>query len=242
MSTPGEAAQSCDWVDGRTPGRDTVGELTVRQMQFDFAKITAKDRYKLMVSTILPRPIAWVVTQSAAGVVNAAPYSFFNGVGGDPPLISISIEGRGDGVRKDTAVNIRASGQFVVNLVDFAASQEMVVTAIDFAPGVSEVDEARLTTAPSTLVAPPRIAESPVAFECELYKIVELPHDRDLVLGRIVYMHISDEAVLDAERCYVDTPKLDLVGRMHGGGWYSRTTDLFEVPRIPVTEWKRAAE
>ena len=211
-------------------------------MQFDFAAMAAKDRYKLMVSTILPRPIAWVVTQSAAGVVNAAPYSFFNGVGGEPPLVSISVEGKGGGGRKDTAVNIRASGQFVVNLVDYAVAKEMVVTAIDFAPEVSEVGEARLTTAPSVKIAPPRIAESPVAFECELYKIVELPHDRDLVLGRIVYMHIADAAVLDAERCYVDTPKLDLVGRMHGGGWYSRTSDLFEVPRIPIGEWKRAAE
>jgi len=209
-------------------------------MQFDFAEISAKDHYKLMVSTILPRPIAWVVTQSAAGLVNAAPYSFFNGVGGDPPLIS--IEGRGDGPRKDTSVNIRGSGQFVVNLVSDAIARDMVVTAIDFAPGVSEVTEARLTTTPSVLVKPPRIAESPVAFECELYQIVELPHCRDLVIGRIFYMHVADEAVQDAERCYIDTPKLDLVGRMHGGGWYSRTRDRFEIPRIPVAEWKRQAE
>ena len=98
-------------------------------MQFDFEEISARDRYKLMVSTIVPRPIAWVVTQSGAGVVNAAPYSFFNGVGGDPPLISISIEGRGGGGRKDTAVNIRENGQFVVNLVDFVVAKGMVVTA-----------------------------------------------------------------------------------------------------------------
>ncbi len=211
-------------------------------MQFDFAEISAKDRYKLMVSTILPRPIAWVVTQSAAGLVNAAPYSFFNGVGGDPPLISISIEGRENGSRKDTSVNIRESGQFVVNLVSDAIARDMVVTAIDFAPDVSEVTEARLTTTPSVLVKPPRIAESPVAFECELYQIVELPHYRDLVIGCILYMHVADEAVQDAERCYIDTPKLDLVGRMHSGGWYSRTRDRFEIPRIPVTEWKRRAE
>lgn len=211
-------------------------------MQFDFAEISAKDRYKLMVATILPRPIAWVVTQSAAGLVNAAPYSFFNGVGGDPPLISISIEGRDNGSRKDTSVNIRGSGQFVVNLVSDAIAHDMVVTAIDFAPDVSEVAEARLMTTPSVLVKPPRIAESPVAFECELYQIVELPHHRDLVIGRILYMHVADEAVQDAERCYIDTPKLDLVGRMHSGGWYSRTRDRFEIPRIPVAEWKRRAE
>ena len=234
LSTLGAVARPCD-VWGRVVH-------AVLMMQFDFTTISAKDRYKLMVSTILPRPIAWVVTQSAAGVVNAAPYSFFNGVGADPPLVSISIEGKGGQGRKDTAVNIRDSGQFVVNLVDYAAAKEMVVTAIDFGPEVSEVAEAGLTTVASVLVKPPRIAESPVAFECEVYKIVELPHDRDLVLGRILYMHIADAAVQDPARYYVDTPKLDLVGRMHGGGWYSRTSDLFEVARIPVGEWKRAGE
>jgi flavin reductase (DIM6/NTAB) family NADH-FMN oxidoreductase RutF len=210
-------------------------------MQFDFGALDARDRYKLMVSTILPRPIAWVVTQSEAGLVNAAPYSFFQGVGGDPPLITISIEGRPGGGRKDTAVNIRQSGQFVVNLVNEAMSQSMVVTAIDFDPTVSEVAEAELAVLPSVRITPPRIADSPVAFECETYQIVELPHERDLVIGRILHMHVADEAVMDAERCYIDTPKLDLVGRMHGRGWYTRTRDQFEKPRIPVAEWKRGA-
>ena len=150
-------------------------------MQFDFAALAARDRYKLMVSTILPRPIAWVVSQSAEGVVNAAPYSFFNGVGGDPPLCTISIEGRGSGGRKDTANNIRHSGQYVISLVNDAMCQDMVVTATDFDPATSEVEEAKLATAPSVKVTPPRIALSPVAFECETYQIVELPHDRDLV-------------------------------------------------------------
>ena len=211
-------------------------------MQFDFAALSGRDRYKLIVSTVVPRPIAWVVTQSAAGVVNAAPYSFFNGVSGEPPLLIVSIEGRSSTERKDTAENIRQTGQFVVNLVSAAAAPDMVVTAIDFAPGVSEVAEAKLTTAPSVKVAPPRLAASPVAFECEHFQTVELPGARDLVLGRIVMMHVADEAVLDAARCYIDTPKLDLVGRMHGSGWYARTTDRFEIPRIPVADWKRAAE
>ena len=207
-------------------------------MQFDFAAIADRDRYKLLVSTVVPRPIAWVVTQSAAGVVNAAPYSFFNAISGEPPLLAVSIEGRADG-RKDTAVNIRESGQFVVNLVSDAMSAEMVVTAIDFDPGISEVAEAGLATLPSVKITPPRIAASPVAFECELSQTVELPGNRDLVLGRVVMMHIADDAVLDAARCYVDTPKLGLVGRMHGGGWYARTTDLFEIPRIASADWKR---
>ena len=214
-------------------------------MEFDFGTLAAADRYKLMVSVIVPRPIAWVVTQNEAGLVNAAPYSFFNGVGGDPPLVSISIEGRPGGGLKDTAVNIARSGQFVINLVSDAMAQKMVVTAIDFDPAVSEVTEAELATAPSRHIAPPRIADSPVAFECERYQTVELPHDRHLVIGRILAMHIDEADMENVERLYVDTPKLDLVGRMHGRGWYTRTRDRFDIPRIPVETWtkgKRAAE
>ncbi len=211
-------------------------------MEFDFDALPAGDRYKLMVSTIVPRPIAWVVTQNEAGLVNAAPYSFFQGVGGDPPLITISIEGRPGGGLKDTAANIARSGQFVVNLVSEAMTKSMVVTAIDFDPTVSEVGEAELATLPSTRIAPPRIAESPVAFECETYQTVELPHDRHLVIGRILLMHIAEEDMENVERLYVDTPKLDLVGRMHGRGMYTRTRDQFEVPRIPVEKWKRVTE
>ena len=206
-------------------------------MEFDFDALSGRDRYKLLVSTVVPRPIAWVVTQSSAGLVNAAPYSFFNAISGDPPLLAISIEGKPDG-RKDTAVNIRANGQFVVNLVSDATSAAMVVTAIDFDPSVSEVAEAGLATLPSIRIAPPRIADSPVAYECELFQTIELPGNRDLILGRVVMMHVADAAVIDPERCYIDTPKLGLVGRMHGGGWYARTSDLFEIGRIATADWK----
>ena len=210
-------------------------------MEFDFDALSAADRYKLMVSTIVPRPIAWVVTQSETGLVNAAPYSFFNGVGGDPPLVSISIEGRPGGGLKDTAANIARSGQFVINLVSDAMAESMVVTAMDFDPLVSEVEEAGLKVVPSLRIAPPRIAGSPVAFECERYQTVELPHERHLVIGRILAMHIDDACMENVERLYVDTPKLDLVGRMHGGGWYTRTRDRFEQPRMAGETWKRPA-
>ena len=132
-------------------------------MEFDFDALPPGDRYKLMVSTIVPRPIAWVVTQNEAGLVNAAPYSFFQGVGGNPPLVTVSIEGRPGGGLKDTAANIARSGQFVINLVSDAMTQAMVVTAIDFDPTVSEVAEAELATLPSTRIAPPRIAAVEVA-------------------------------------------------------------------------------
>jgi flavin reductase (DIM6/NTAB) family NADH-FMN oxidoreductase RutF len=211
-------------------------------MQFDFATLAPVDCYKLMVSTIVPRPIAWVVTTDANGGVNAAPFSFFNALSGSPPLVVIGVGGRDDGTPKDTAANIRRSGQFVVNLVNEATVPAMVVTAADFEPGVDELVQAGLTTLRSVKIAPPRIAESPVAFECELFQTIALPGERDLVLGRIVMMHIADEAMLDAARHYVDTPKLNLVGRMHGSGWYSRTGDQFEVKRIAAKDFKRAAE
>jgi flavin reductase (DIM6/NTAB) family NADH-FMN oxidoreductase RutF len=211
-------------------------------MQFDFAALPPGQAYKLMVSTIVPRPIAWIVTQSADGSVNAAPYSFFNAVSGEPPLVVIGIGGRDDGRAKDTAANIRESGQFVVNLVGEAMVRPMVVTAVDFDTGVDELVQAGLTTLPSVRIAPPRIAESPVAFECELFQTIALPDRRDLVIGRIIMMHIDDNAMLDPARYYVDTPALKLVGRMHGGGWYTKTADQFEVKRMTVAEVAKAAE
>lgn len=201
-------------------------------MLFDFATIPDRDRYKLMVSCVVPRPIAWVVTMSADGAVNAAPYSFFNAMSSEPPIVAIGIATRETGDQKDTGANIRATGEFVVNLVAAANAPAMNVTAYDYAPGVDEVAKAGLTTAPSTRVKPPRIVESPVAMECEHFQTIDVSPERAIVLGRVVAMHIADEAVMDQARCYIDTPKLDLVGRMHGAGWYSRTTDRFELKRL----------
>lgn len=212
-------------------------------MLFDFTTLSHKDCYKLLVSTVVPRPIAWVVTQSPSGMLNAAPYSFFNVLSGEPPLVAIGIGGRSPGDQKDTGNNIRMSGEFVVNLVSYASAEAMNITAIDFPPEVDEIKEAGLHTLPSLKVKPPRIAESPVAMECERLMTIEISVDRAIVLGKVLAMHIIDEAVMDHARCYIDTPKLDLVGRMHGAGWYSRTTDRFEMPRIKVDDWvKKAAE
>jgi flavin reductase (DIM6/NTAB) family NADH-FMN oxidoreductase RutF len=208
-------------------------------MLFDFAGLDAKARYKLMVSTVTPRPIAWVVSQDSHGVINAAPFSFFNALASDPPVLGIGIGSHAPGRAKDTRANIRETGEFVVNLVSEEVAQAMNVTAIEFEPEVNELSEAGLTTRPSLRVKPPRIAESPVSMECQLMQIVDLGPKTGLVLGRILAMHIRDDAVLDAAKCYVDTPKLKLIGRMHGTGWYARTSDLFEIPRIPVQSWKK---
>jgi len=129
-----------------------------------------------------------------------------------------------------------------VNLVSEETVEAMVITAIEFEAGVDELAQAQMKTLPSVKVKPPRIAISPVAMECELMQIVELGTDNALVLGCVLAMHVQDEMVLDAAKHYIDTPKLKLVGRMHGTGWYARTGDLFEAPRIPRGSWSLREE
>jgi flavin reductase (DIM6/NTAB) family NADH-FMN oxidoreductase RutF len=213
-------------------------------MLFDVAQMSAQDAYKVLVSTVVPRPIAWITTQDIDGTLNAAPFSFFNAVSGNPPVVAVGIGGRGPGDAKDTGNVIRRTGEFVVNLVSNELAERMNITAIDFGPEVNELAEAGLTTAPSVHVKPPRIAESPVSFECKRLVTVDVGNDRSVILGTVLAMHVRDDCVLNPEKHYIDTPKLDLIGRMHGGGWYSRTTDRFDLPRIPVSDWplKRAAE
>ena len=209
-------------------------------MLFDFAKIPGQECYKLLVSTVTPRPIAWVVSQDAKGVLNAAPFSFFNVFSGNPAVVAIGIGNRKPGQAKDSRANILETGQFVVNLVAEWNAEAMNITGIEFDPKVDELAQAGLTPVASTRVKPPRIAESPVALECELMQIIDMG-ESGLVLGRVVVMHVHDEFVLDAAKYYIDTPNLKLLGRMHGRGWYARTSDLFDMPRIPVAEWKLKA-
>src|SRR5215469_6430597 len=192
-------------------------------MLFDFKELPPKECYKLLVSVVIPRPIAWVVTQDARGELNAGAFSFFNAFSGDPPVVAIGVGNNKPGKPKDTGVNIRETGQFVVNLVSEANAEQMNITAIEFEYGVNELEQAELTTVPSVFVKPPRIGESPVAMECELMQIVDLG-ETGLVLGRVLAMHVRDEFVLDAGKYYIDTPNLKLLGRMHGRGWYARTS------------------
>lgn len=195
--------------------------------------------YKLLVSTVMPRPIALVSTLGADGRTNAAPFSFFNVFSNAPPLLVIGIEGnrRGDDApHKDTARNIIARGEFVVNMVSHDITDRMVACAIDFPEGVSELDEAGFTARPSKQIEVPGIAESPVNFECKLFGVQPLPHNRSLVTGEIVHLHIRD-GLIDANM-HIDVDKLDLVGRMHGSGWYTTTRDRFQAPRISATEWQ----
>jgi flavin reductase (DIM6/NTAB) family NADH-FMN oxidoreductase RutF len=210
-------------------------------MLFDFATLAPKECYKLLLATVVPRPIAWVVTLCVDGGLNAAPCSFFNTFSGDPPVVGIGMSSHQPGRPKDSRVNVKQTGEFVVNMVSEENAEKMNVTAIGFDYGVNELAEAGLRTLPSVRVKPPRIAESPVSMECALMQIVELGPNNALVLGRVLAMHVRDQALIDPAKHYVDTPGLKLIGRMHGAGWYARTSDLFEMPRIPVQEWKRSA-
>jgi flavin reductase (DIM6/NTAB) family NADH-FMN oxidoreductase RutF len=207
-------------------------------MLFDFATTAPRNRYKLLASTVTPRPIAWVVSQDAAGILNAAPFSFFNAFSSEPPIVGIGIAGRSSGLHKDTRANVAATREFVVNLVAEETAHAMNVTSIDFDPHIDELAEAGLTALPSVHITPPRIAESPVAMECVLHQIVDFSPTSSLVLGRVLAMHVRDDAVLDAATAYIDTPKLHLIGRMHGTSWYARTSDLFELPRPVARERK----
>jgi len=200
-------------------------------MEIDFTKLSTRDRYKLLVSTVVPRPIALVSTMDHDGKVNAAPFSFFNAVSDSPPAVVLGVNAHGPGSVKDTARNIRNTGEFVVNLVSEEIAQGMNITAVAFDPEVDEVEIAGFTRGQSVKVKPPYIVESPVSFECRRIANLELGISRNLVVGEVLYMHIRDDLV-DLDKLYIDTPAMQLIGRMHGRGWYTRTRDLFEMPRL----------
>ncbi len=199
-------------------------------MRFDLDKVETSVAYKLLAATVVPRPIAWVVTQSLKGHINTAPYSFFNVMGSAPPTIAIGILADPKRGFKDTARNILDTGEFVVNLVPERLVEKMNITSIDAPTGTNELDLAGLTTSPSTHIKPPRISESPVSFECVTFTTVETGPQQIVVIGRVLAIHIDDAIVLSAERGHVDTPALDLVARTFGSG-YARTRDTFELVR-----------
>jgi flavin reductase (DIM6/NTAB) family NADH-FMN oxidoreductase RutF len=173
------------------------------------------------------------------GRVNAAPFSFFNAFGDDPPTVGVGIGSKRPAEPKDTRANIRATEQFVVNLVPYSLAQEMRVTSIAFPKGVEEAREAGLSLAASERVSVPRIAQAPVSMECAFMQEIALG-SFGLVLGKILMVHVGDEAVIDANRQYVDANKLDLIGRMEGA-WYTRTRERFEMPPIALSDWRRAS-
>ena len=198
---------------------------------FDLAATSNADVYKLLASTIMPRPIAWVVSSDATGSVNAAPFSFFNVVSSDPPIVAISFAGSSDRDGKDTLANIRARGEFVINLVPEELAEAMNITATNAPRGVDETQLAGLELTPSAVVDIPRIAGSPVAFECKVFQIIEPGGSSTICLGRIVYIHVRTSAFDNLERLHIDPAQLRLIGRMGGAGGYTTTRDVFQIER-----------
>jgi flavin reductase (DIM6/NTAB) family NADH-FMN oxidoreductase RutF len=200
-------------------------------MEIDFSAIPVRDAYALMTSSIMPRPVAWVSTMSQAGATNLAPFSFFQGVTANPPTLLIVPVNHRDGRKKDTVRNIEETGEFVVNVVPFSLAQQMNETAALLENGDSEFEKFGIAQARSRRVRPPRVAASPVAFECTLHQIVPVGEGSlaaHVVIGRIRHAHV-DDAVLGADGM-PDPAKLDLVGRM-GGELYARTTERFAIKR-----------
>jgi flavin reductase (DIM6/NTAB) family NADH-FMN oxidoreductase RutF len=207
-------------------------------MQIDPSQHSAPDNYKLLTNLVVPRPIAWVTSQNADGVVNLAPFSFFNAVSGNPIYLIVSVgtddAREKDGGMKDTAKNILASGEFVVNMVTEELFDAMNVSAADFPEGESELEAANLHAAPSVKVKPPRIAESQASMECKLHSSQQLGKNT-LIIGEVVMFHVADH--LMGPRMYVNN--FAPIGRLGSPSVYCRTTDRFDVARISYAEWLR---
>jgi flavin reductase (DIM6/NTAB) family NADH-FMN oxidoreductase RutF len=193
-------------------------------MDWNLAELPANLRYKLLVGLVVPRPIALLTTRSGAGVVNAAPFSFFNLLGDDPPIVIVSIEDHPDGRLKDSARNVLAQGEFVVNLVDEAIVDRMHACSLDHPPEVSEPDVVGFTLAASRTVGPPRIVEAPAALECRLERTIEFRRRR-LFLGEVAWLHCR-EGIVDPETLRIRSEAFHPVGRFYGNR-YVRTRDEF---------------
>ena len=200
-------------------------------VRFDMEQISPADGYKLLASLVMPRPIAWVTTEDAEGRRNAAPYSFFNVLSSDPPLLAISFSAASDRDTKDSYANVKATGELVVNLVPEDLAAAMNQTATDAPRGVDETEFAGLDVLPSVLVKPPRIAGSPAAFECRVQQWVDTGGSSRILLARILMTHVRESAFSDVGRLYLDPARLQLIGRMHGSGGYCTTRDVFTLER-----------
>jgi flavin reductase (DIM6/NTAB) family NADH-FMN oxidoreductase RutF len=204
------------------------------------SEIPYSELYGILLNSVAPRPIAWVSTISSAEVLNLAPFSFFNVVCVDPPLLAFAPGMRqpklpqvAKGEAKDTLRNIRETREFVVNVVTYELSEAMNLTSGEYDSSVDEFDLAKLTPEPSKIVRPPRVAESPLSFECRLHQILDFspaPTSGSLVIGQIVSIHMNDEHLKDGR---LDRNSLDLIGRM-GGIQYTKTTQRFEMVRPKV--------
>ena len=226
--------------NGRKPPA-TIGFTScfeIRNMNWNFDQLERAQRYKLLVGLVVPRPIALVTSQSETGVVNAAPFSFFNVLADEPPLVILSIEDRDTGPLKDSARNMMASGEFVVNLVDESIAARMHACAVDYPSDVSEIEIVGFTTAPSVFVTPPRIAEAPAALECTLHSKVEIG-TRRILFGQVRRLHVR-EGLIDSANLRVDMEKYQPVGRLFANR-YCKTGDQFALEKNAYLERMQGA-
>jgi flavin reductase (DIM6/NTAB) family NADH-FMN oxidoreductase RutF len=200
--------------------------------------------YNLLIGLVAPRPIAWVTSMDHDGTLNAAPFSAYNYLCTDPPIVAMGVTNRPDArfTPKDTARNIRRTGEFVVNVVTDDLLEKMNICATDFPAGVNELEMAGLTTAPSSVVKVPRIAEAHAALECREFTTMEIGRSR-IILGRVVAMYVEDRFIVPEQNGagpYIKADELHAVGRMNGLGNYARTRDaIVSVPRISYEEWQK---
>ena len=197
-------------------------------MQYAVSDVNHHDRYKILTAFVLPRPIAWVTTVGPTGTVNAAPFSFFNVFAEDPPIVMFAVNKRPDGRIKDTWINIKRTGEFVVNLTDEPLARAMHESSGDFPPDIGEPDYLNLKVAPSTKIAAPRLADAPFSMECKTWKEIDVNGDRLLVMGEGVNFYIRDE-LWDPDTMRVHMERYHPIGRMFADR-YCRTDDRVVFP------------
>lgn len=200
-------------------------------MEIDPATLSRRDGYFLMISAIVPRPIAFVTTRGRNGHTNAAPFSYFTGVSSSPPSLLICSGRRPDGV-KDTERNILETGEFVVNVVVERMMEAVVIAGTDHPPEVSEIDLAGLEVIPGARVAAPRVVASPVSLECRLLQSIDVAGSA-VIAGEVVWMHVRDDLLMPSPHSatpVIDPVKLQPIARL-GGDFYARLGEVFELPR-----------
>jgi flavin reductase (DIM6/NTAB) family NADH-FMN oxidoreductase RutF len=207
-------------------------------VKFDVEKAKPREIYNLLIGLVAPRPIALITSMDENGGLNAAPFSAYNYLCTDPPIVGIGVANRPEHQPKDTAHNIRRTGEFVINVVTEDIAPQMNICATDFPAEVSELEMANLETAPSEVVKVPRIASAHAALECREHTTLEIGRSR-IVLGRVVSIYVEDQYV-DPGGPYIRAEQLHAIGRMNGLGSYVHTRDSFmSIPRIPYEEWKK---
>jgi flavin reductase (DIM6/NTAB) family NADH-FMN oxidoreductase RutF len=200
-----------------------------------FHDLSPHDRYKLLCGVVVPRPIALVTTLDQNGVVNAAPFSFFNVFSEDPPLVVLGLQHKADQDPKDTTRNIHRDGEFVVHMVDEALAKAMNDCAVDFPPGASEAAAVGLATLPSIDVRVPRLAAAPFALECRRHVVLSFAPGRELLVGEVLRLH-AREGLLDIDKMYIDLSAYRPIGRMFGN-LYTYQRDTFAMDRESHAQW-----